>query len=117
MRVGFAVILSFGCAFIAGCGGAKATFGGGDAVPPPVISSQAAQNGAAIVQLTPGQQGLPIYYTMDGSTPTAAAQIYQAPFLVASNLTVNAVSVLDSSTSTVSSQFFSPNIPSGTLVW
>lgn len=117
MRAVLSVVLSLSCSLVIGCGGSKAVFGGGNSTPPPVISSTASQNGAVIVTLTPGQAGLPIYYTTDGSAPTATAQVYQAPFLVASNLTVKAVSILNSATSTVSSQPFSPNIASGTLVW
>jgi beta-glucanase (GH16 family) len=103
----------------AGCGGGGATFGGGgNTITPPTISSSTqngAQNGAVIVTLaaTAGT----IYYTLDGSTPTTSSQAYEAPFLVASNLTVNAIAVSSGISSTVASQAFSPNIPSGTLVW
>jgi len=65
--------------------------------------------------------GTLINYTVDGSTPTPSSQQYQAPFLVASNLTVKTIAVSGASpmltVSTVASQSFSPNIPSGTLVW
>ena len=70
-----------------------------------------------IVTLTSSTAGAKIYYTVDGSTPTASSQQYQAPFLVASNLTVNAITVVAGTTSTVTSQSFSPNIASNTLVW
>src|SRR5262249_55554300 len=53
----------------------------------------------------------------DASTPTASSQQYQAPFLVASNLTVKAIAIVPGTSSTVASQAFSPTIPSGTLVW
>lgn len=116
MRRQVAVILWL-CVLMAACGGSSGQKIGGATVPPPVISSVAAQNGAVIVTLTPGQHGVPVYYTTDGSTPTPTSQIYRGPFLVASNLTVKAISILDLATSGVVSQSFSPNIPLGTLVW
>lgn len=116
MRVRVAVLFWL-CVFMTACGGSSGQKMGGGTVPPPVISLAAAQNGAVIVTLTPGQQGVPIYYTTDGSTPTPASQIYQGGFLVASNLTVKAISILDLASSSVVSQSFSPNIPSRTLVW
>jgi len=58
-----------------------------------------------------------IYYTLDGSTPTTSSQQYQSPFLVASNLTVNAIAVSSGSSSTVTTEALSPNIASNTLVW
>jgi beta-glucanase (GH16 family) len=106
-----------------GCGGGSSgtNLGGSGETPPaaPSISSTAAQNGAVIVTLT-GTAGVVINYTVDGSTPTPASPQYQAPFLVASNLTVNAIAVGGAPVlmiSTVASQSFSPNIPSGMLVW
>src|SRR5579863_3469584 len=105
-----------------GCGGAGkgATFGGGNPIPAPTIRTTTggqtgAQGGAVIVTLaaTTGT----IYYTVDGSTPTASSQPYEAPFLVASNLTVNAIAVSAGESSAVASQSFTPNIQPGTLVW
>ena len=106
-----------------GCGGGNSgtIFGGGGESPPaaPTISTTAAQNGAVIVTLF-GTAGVVINYTVDGSTPTPASPQYLAPFLVASNLAVKAIAVGGAPvlmTSAVTSQSFSPNIPSGMLVW
>ncbi len=109
-------------ALMGGCGGAGATFGGGGNPPaPPTVSATAAQNGAVIVNLASTTAGSTIYYTVDGSTPSPSSQQYQAPFLVASNLTLNAIAVSGASSaltvSTVTSQVFAPNIPANTLVW
>jgi len=78
----------------------------------------AAQSGAVILTLQDATSGAKIYYTTDGSTPTTSSIQYFAPFLVASNITVKAIAAAKGfSNSTVASQAFSPNIPSGTLVW
>jgi beta-glucanase (GH16 family) len=107
-----------------GCGGSGTTMGGGGGGNPPAaptFSTTAAQNGALIVSLTSATPDVVIDYTVDGSAPTPSSQQYQAPFLAASNLTVNAIAISGASRvltiSTVASQSFSPNIPSGTLVW
>jgi beta-glucanase (GH16 family) len=83
----------------------------------PTISTTAAQNGAVIVTLSSSASGATIYYTVDGSTPTTSSQIYQAPFLVASNVTVKAIYASGATPSAVTTQAFSANIPSGALVW
>ena len=84
----------------------------------PTISTAAAQNGAEIITLGTTTPGATIYYNIDASTPTTSSTIYQAPFLVASNLTLNAIATAPGDTnSTVATQTFTPNIPSGTLVW
>jgi len=110
-------------AWISGCGGS----GGGTGIVTPPIEAQvatptvtlaAAQNGAQIVTLADSTANATIYYTIDGSTPTSSSLVYLAPFLVASNLTVNAYATLSGDTdSKVFTQAFSSNIPSGTLVW
>ena len=110
-----------GALIFAGCGGGGAsTTGSGSAqqASTPVISSTSAQNGAKIVTLTTSTSGATIYYTLDGSAPTTSSQVYTAPFLVASNVTVNAVATASGeATSAVASQAFALSIPSGTLVW
>ncbi len=118
----FAAIFLSG-ALICGCGGS----GGGTTTPPPVtptaaatptITTAAAQNGAEVITLATATKGATIYYTMDGSAPTTSSQVYQAPVLVSSNLTVNAIATESGYTnSAVATQSFAPNIPSGTLVW
>jgi beta-glucanase (GH16 family) len=84
----------------------------------PTITTKAAQNGAMVVSLASTTSGATIYYTLDNTTPTTSSQIYVAPFLVASNLTVQALATASGdSNSTVTTKAFTPNIPSGTLVW
>jgi beta-glucanase (GH16 family) len=104
-----------------GCGS-----GGGSnvTIPPetsaalPTITAAAAQNGAVLVTLSDSTSGAAIHYTTDGTSPLTTFQVYQAPFLVASNLTVNAVATATGYTvSNLATQTFAPNIPSGTLVW
>jgi beta-glucanase (GH16 family) len=113
-------------AVVRGCGGgsvdSEGNGGGGlNATSAPTISTTAAQNGALIVRMASATPGAGIFYTVDGSKPTLSSQQYQAPFLVASNLTVNAIAIAGNSSvltpSTVTNQSFTPNIPSGTLVW
>lgn len=117
LRMAVAIVL------IAGCGGGSSN-NGGSTPPPnqsaatPAIATSPAQNGAVIVTLSDSSSGAVIHYTTDGSTPTSSSPQYFAPFLVASNLTVNAIAtappLLDSK---VATQTFSAGIASNTLVW
>jgi beta-glucanase (GH16 family) len=121
------VAIVLASAWMSGCGGSGGTSGGGGGGggtnPPaaPTISTTAAQGTAVIVSLASTTAGAVIYYTVDGSTPTPSSQQYQAPFLVWSTLTVNAIAASGASNavtvSTVSSQTFTLNIAPGTLVW
>jgi beta-glucanase (GH16 family) len=90
-------------------------------VATPTIStstSNGAQNGAVIVTLASTTSGATVYFTLDGSTPTTSSQIYTTPFLVSSNITVNAIATASGDTnSTVATKAFAANIPSGTLIW
>jgi beta-glucanase (GH16 family) len=71
-----------------------------------------------MVSLTTTTSGATIYYTIDGTTPTTSSIVYEAPFLVASNLTINAIAAASGDTnSSVATKTFTPNIASGTLVW
>jgi beta-glucanase (GH16 family) len=83
----------------------------------PAFSTTSARNEALILRIKSPTAGATIHYTTDGTTPTASAEIYQAPFLVASNVTVKAIAVMGDRSSPENSITLTPNIPSGTLVW
>ncbi len=106
---------------VLGCGGSGVASVSGTNTQPaatPTLTTSAALNGAQVVTLSSQTSGATIYYTTDGSTPTTSSPVYEAPFLVDSNLTVNAMAVASGySNSAVASQNFAPSIPSGTLVW
>lgn len=116
-------VLFVSAGLLCACGGNS---GSSETTPPPAqqaakptITTAPAQNGAVIVTLADSTNGAKIYYTLDGSAPTETSQIYEAPFLVASNLTVNAMAAEPPAylNSAVATQAFSASIPSGTLVW
>jgi beta-glucanase (GH16 family) len=114
-------LLIFG-AVLHGCGGSSGGSNGGNGgganpTAAPALTTKTAQNGAVIVSLASTTAGASIYYTVDGSTPSASSQQYQGPFLVASNLTLKAVAIAGGTSSTVTSQAYSSNIASETLVW
>jgi beta-glucanase (GH16 family) len=115
------------CVLIGGCGGGG---GGTTTTPPPVTptaatptitssTSNGAQNGAEIMSLTASTSGSTIYYTLDGSAPTTSSQIYSAPVLVSSNLTVNAIATASGyNQSTVATKAFTITIGDPTMpVW
>lgn len=118
-RLRFSLAVSF--LMLAGCGSGGGSVPGNPSSPQaaaPTVSTTAAQNGAVLVSLATSTTGATIYYTVDGSTPSTSSQNYEAPFLVASNLTLNAISAATGDTnSQVTSKSFTLNIPSGTLVW
>lgn len=121
MRAGAAMLAAMVLAGVALCGcGADVAAGSpaGQTAAAPTVSTAAAQNGAVVVSLASATAGATIYYSEDGSTPSASSQQYQAPFLVAANLTVKAIATASGmSASSVTSQSFAANIPFGTLVW
>lgn len=108
---------------LCGCNGAGAATVSASATQtatPTVLSftNSALQNGAVMVSLGYTTPGSLIYYTVDGTTPTTSSMRYLAPFLATSNLTVKAIAQAPGdTTSSVASRSFTPNIPSGTLVW
>lgn len=107
------------------CGGGgtgSVSNGGGNPPPPtppatPTITTAQAQAGASIVTIADSTSGATIYYTLDGSTPTSSSQVYQAPFLVSTNMTVNAIAATSANgTSAVATQNFTA-AQSGQLIW
>jgi beta-glucanase (GH16 family) len=124
MRPGDAMLMAMvlSTALLCGCGANSSGSGGGTTTQTqaaaPTFSTAAAQNGAVVVNLASTTPGAAIYYTIDSSAPSTSSLQYLAPFLVASNLTIKAIATAAGDTaSTVASQAFAPNIPSGTLVW
>jgi beta-glucanase (GH16 family) len=107
------------------CGGGNSGSDSGNPPPTtkptaatPAVTTAPAQSGAVIVTLADTTGGAVIHYTLDGSAPTSSSEIYQAPFLVSSSITVKAIATASSYTdSAVASQAFTPTIASGTLVW
>ena len=123
MRAGAAMLTGILLSGALLCGCSSGGGGGSISTPTqtqtaaPTIATTAAQNGAVMVTLASSAGGL-IYYTVDGTTPTTSSTRYTAPFLVASNLTLQAIAQAGSNlASNVTSQTFSANIASGTLVW
>jgi beta-glucanase (GH16 family) len=124
--VGMLAAILLAGALMCGCGGGSGNNGGGggggnSTAAPTITTTTEAQTGvqagAEIVSLASTTAGAIVYYTVDGSTPSSSSQQYQAPFLVASNLTLKAIAIAAGTPSTVTSQTFALNIPSGTLVW
>ena len=116
---GFSLFLmAWMCGCGSGSGASTPTSPAQVQVASPTISTKAALAGAQIISLADNTSGAAIHYTIDGATPTAASPIYAGPFLVASNLTLNAYATLSGDKdSPVATQKFAPNIASGTLVW
>jgi len=56
----------------------------------PVSGTYATGQTISIADSTPGAA---IYYTTDGTTPTASSNFYAGPFVISSNMTVNAIAV------------------------
>jgi len=117
--VSMAILFAGG--LLSGCDGAKSSVGTTPesiALAAPTISIRAGRHGAVIVGLTPPIAAAQIYYTLDGSTPNAESQVYEAPLLLASNLNLKAIATAPGSVaSAVASYTFTPNIAPGTLVW
>ena len=51
------------------------------------------KDGSSVITLTPTMAGAKIYYTTDGSTPTASSKLYTAPIELTKKTTVKAVSI------------------------
>ena len=102
---------------VTGCsgGGSKATGAGATATLPPNFSPVAgtyttAQN----VTLSDGTSGAVIYYTLDGSAPTAASAKYTAPIALSASgtTTINAEAIAaGGGTSAVATAVYTLNLP------
>lgn len=74
-------------------------------VQPPVISGTTPFAETTEVTIT-AEAGASIHYTADGSTPTADSRAYDSPFTLSATTTIKAVSVLQGTTSAVSTKTF-----------
>lgn len=113
-----ACVAALAALLLAGCGasgmsGQNAAAG----VAAPAIALTPALNGAQIVHLTAATPGAAIYYTLDGTQPSASSPQYRAPFLLTASATITAVAIAGNQASATASQKVSLSIPSGTLVW
>lgn len=121
MRLFIALLCASGLLCTAGCGSGGSASSSSSTLTTasaPTITTAAAQNNAVIVTLASSTSGATIYYTIDGTTPTSSSIPYESPFLVASDVTLNAITVASGySNSSATSKTFSLGISSGTLVW
>lgn len=124
-RVWRVALLLAGSLALGACGGSGAAGSGGGSAPPaalvtatPRIATTPALGGALVVSLSSATPGAVITYTTDGSAPTGASPRYQAPFLVASAQTVQALAQAPGqSASAVAAQSLAVSVAPGALVW
>ena len=81
--------------------------GGSQSAPPaaPTISGKTSFSDSTTVSLS-GPDGADIYYTLDGSTPTAESTMYTEAFGLSDTTTVKAVAIKDGQSSQVVSETF-----------
>ena len=74
----------------------------------PTISGKTSFSDSTTVSLS-GPDGADIYYTLDGSTPTAESTMYTEEFGLSDTTTVKAVAILNGVSSEVASKTFTKN--------
>ena len=81
--------------------------GGSQSEPPaaPTISGKTSFSDSTTVSLS-GPDGADIYYTLDGSTPTAESTMYTEEFGLSDTTTVKAIAILNGVSSEVASKTF-----------
>ena len=75
-------------------------------VAKPVIAGVTPFVGSSEVTITDATEDAAIYYTLDGSDPTAESTLYEAPFTLTETTTVKAIAVLDTVLSDVVTMTF-----------
>lgn len=86
-------------------------------VAPPVFTpGTGTYSTAQSVKLSDAATGAKIYYTTDGTTPTASSPLYSTPFSVNSTTTVNAIAAVTGWTdSTLASATYTISVQGGTV--
>ena len=103
----------FAC-YATGTGGALSLYKrtSGSTIPTtvaaPTISGTTPFDGSTTVTIT-AETGASIYYTLDGTTPTASSTLYSAPFTLTATTTVKAIAIKDNVSSSVTTQEFVRN--------
>ncbi len=82
------------------------TVGEATGVVAPVISGTTPFYGSTEVSMSCETEGASIYYTTDGTDPTANSTLYSAPFTITEACTVKAVAIKDGASSAVESKDF-----------
>ena len=84
--------------------------GGSQSEPPaaPTISGKTSFSDSTTVSLS-GPDGADIYYTLDGSTPTAESTMYTEEFKLTDSATVKSIAILNGVSSEVASKTFTKN--------
>ena len=84
--------------------------GGSQSEPPaaPTISGKTSFSDSTTVSLS-GPDGADIYYTLDGSTPTAESTMYSEEFGLSETTTVKSIAILNGVSSEVASKTFTKN--------
>jgi beta-glucanase (GH16 family) len=105
---------------LSACAGGAAAGTSTQIIPPtgtPTLTLTAALNGAQVVSFADASPSVPVFYTLDGSTPTIASLRYIAPLMLTTPTTVKAVEQLHGVVSPVTTQLVSAAVPANTLVF
>ena len=78
-------------------------------VAAPTITGTTPFDNSTTVTIT-AETGASIYYTLDGSKPSASSTLYSAPFTLSATTTVKAIAVKDNVSSAVTTQEFVRNV-------
>lgn len=77
-----------------GVQGGLAVFGNGEFLPPPTITPAGGDFvNSVVVSLADAASGAGIYYTLDDTTPTAAATLYTGPFAVTNTAKLRVIAI------------------------
>lgn len=106
------------CSCGCNCGPGAACFIVEPVLDPVISPASTSFYGSVTVSITCATQNAVIYYTTDGSTPTASSAVYTVPFSVTTTTTVKAIALLTAfAPSNVVKTVYTEVIPSNTVYW